>query len=159
MRCQQLTLRIDPQFAQLDEHQLNAVIKDLDIFSFQSSLVAAKPPYWSILIFSYDHDQQPAAASAPPPPVRPTPAEPEQTLTAAQEEVYAQLRAWRLARAKAEAVPQYVVAHNASLRAIAQQHLELTTIDALTQIKQFGQRKAARYGAELLDVIAHGYHN
>lgn len=143
MRCQHLTLRLDPQFAPADERQLNRVIKDVDVFSFQTTLVPGPSPYWSILIFSYD--QQPAEPAA---------AEPEPPLTPEQEQIYALLREWRAARAKADNAPPYIVAHNASLRAIARRRRELTAPDDLAQIAQFGRRKAGRYGAEIIALLA-----
>lgn len=155
MRCQQLTLRLDPQFAAADERRLNHTIKDVDIFSFQTALVPGPSPYWSILIFSYDPAEPAGPAAAPPrPTAEPRPAEPEPTLTPAQEQLYALLRDWRATRAKADGVPPYLVAHNASLRAIAQQHPAISVADDLARIPQLGRRKIERYGAELLALLA-----
>jgi ATP-dependent DNA helicase RecQ len=61
------------------------------------------------------------------------------------------LRAWRLARARAESVPPYVVASDRTLRDVAVQRPHDRA--ALEQCHGIGPAKAERYGAELLAVI------
>jgi DNA helicase-2/ATP-dependent DNA helicase PcrA len=63
----------------------------------------------------------------------------------------AALRAWRTARAKADEVPAYVVAHDATLLAIAD--ARPTTLAALSRVKGMGPTKLDRYGAEILAAL------
>lgn len=64
------------------------------------------------------------------------------------------LRAWRSAEAKAQAVPPYVIFHDATLREIAA--ARPADLDALGQVRGVGASKLGRYGAAVLGVIAGG---
>jgi ATP-dependent DNA helicase RecQ len=64
---------------------------------------------------------------------------------------YARLKAWRLAEARRQAVPAYVILHDATLAEIARR--EPRDLDALGEIPGIGARKLERYGAALLVVI------
>jgi len=64
---------------------------------------------------------------------------------------YARLKAWRLAEARRQAVPAYVILHDATLVEIARR--EPRDLDALGEIPGIGARKLERYGAALLVVI------
>ena len=60
------------------------------------------------------------------------------------------LRAWRSARAKADAVPAYVVAHDATLLAIAE--VRPASVAELRRVKGMGPAKLEKYGEEILAV-------
>jgi len=62
------------------------------------------------------------------------------------------LRLWRLAEAKGQGIPPYVILHDATLREIAA--IRPTTLDELGQIKGVGASKLERYGARVLGVLA-----
>jgi superfamily II DNA helicase RecQ len=64
----------------------------------------------------------------------------------------ADLRAWRSARARADDVPAYVVAHDALLAAIVEQRPG--SIAALRRVKGMGPAKLDRYGDEILAILA-----
>jgi len=64
---------------------------------------------------------------------------------------YARLKAWRLAEARRQAVPAYVILHDATLAEIARR--EPRDLDALGEIPGIGARKLERYGAALLEVL------
>jgi len=64
---------------------------------------------------------------------------------------YARLKAWRLAEARRQAVPAYVILHDATLVEIARR--EPRDLDALGEIPGIGARKLERYGAALLEVL------
>jgi DNA helicase-2/ATP-dependent DNA helicase PcrA len=61
------------------------------------------------------------------------------------------LRFWRTARAKADAVPAYVVAHDAMLEAIAD--VQPASLAALRRVKGMGPAKLEKYGPEILAVV------
>jgi len=65
--------------------------------------------------------------------------------------VFEALRAWRLARARTEAVPPYVVASDRTLRDVARQRPRDRA--DLERCHGIGPAKAERYGAELLAVL------
>ena len=62
------------------------------------------------------------------------------------------LQRWRRDRARADAVPAYVVAHDAMLVAIAD--ARPTSITALAHVKGIGPAKLERYGDEILAIVA-----
>jgi ATP-dependent DNA helicase RecQ len=70
----------------------------------------------------------------------------------AQEGVFAALRVWRAAVAKAQSVPPYVIFHDSVLRDIAA--VRPATLEELGQIKGVGASKQQRYGVEVLRVLA-----
>ena len=59
------------------------------------------------------------------------------------------LRAWRSQRARSDAVPAYVVAHDSMLAAIAE--ARPASLAALRRIKGMGPAKLERYGDEILE--------
>ncbi len=62
------------------------------------------------------------------------------------------LRAWRAERARVAGVPAYVVAHDATLAAIA--GTKPTSMAALAAVKGMGPARLERYGPEILAVLA-----
>ena len=64
----------------------------------------------------------------------------------------AALRTWRTGRARADAVPAFVVAHDSTLASIAEAHPE--TLAALRRVRGMGPAKLEKYGPEILTVIA-----
>jgi superfamily II DNA helicase RecQ len=62
------------------------------------------------------------------------------------------LRAWRTARARDDAVPPYVIAHDATLAAIAEARPR--TLAALRRVHGMGPARLERYGDEILEIVA-----
>jgi len=63
----------------------------------------------------------------------------------------AQLKAWRLAQARAQGVPAYVILHDATLAEIARR--QPADIDALAGIGGIGAKKLERYGEALVTLV------
>jgi RecQ family ATP-dependent DNA helicase len=84
--------------------------------------------------------------SAPPPEIRTGDA------AAVDEQLVGRLRSWRLERSQEDAVPAYVVLHDATLRELAS--LRPQTREELAGVKGFGPVKLERYGDDLLAVLA-----
>jgi superfamily II DNA helicase RecQ len=147
MYCRHVTLRLDPQFAAADEAYLNQLLAHAPRLTWQAAFVTGPEPYWSILVAM--PEPQPAAASFTPAPGD------DEPLTEEQSAVYERLRTWRYERAQADKVPVYLVAHNASLQSIARHAARILNSADLAQVKQFGQRRAAKYGAEIM-LLLHG---
>jgi DNA helicase-2/ATP-dependent DNA helicase PcrA len=68
------------------------------------------------------------------------------------EPLMAALRAWRTARARADSVPPYVVAHDALLAAIVEGRP--ATVAALRRVKGMGPARLDRYGEEILAIVS-----
>ena len=65
--------------------------------------------------------------------------------------LYEALRLWRLAEARGQSIPPYVIFHDSVLRDIAARCPE--TLEALGQIKGVGASKLERYGRRVLGVL------
>jgi ATP-dependent DNA helicase RecQ len=76
------------------------------------------------------------------------------TLDADAQVRFAALKAWRAEIARAHNLPAYVVFHDATLAAMAQQ--QPATLDALGTINGVGAKKLEAYGREILRVLASG---
>ena len=68
--------------------------------------------------------------------------------------VFESLRAWRTQRARADAVPPYVIVTNAQLARIVSERP--TSLTALKEIPGLGQSRLERFGKEILGVLADG---
>ena len=68
------------------------------------------------------------------------------------ESLFERLRVWRSTRARDDAVPAYVVLHDATLRELATAQPRSTR--DLAAVKGFGPAKLERYGADVLAVIS-----
>jgi ATP-dependent DNA helicase RecQ len=71
--------------------------------------------------------------------------------TVADPSLYEALRLWRLAEARAQSIPPYVIFHDSVLRDIAA--MRPATLDELAQIKGVGASKLERYGRLVLGVL------
>jgi ATP-dependent DNA helicase RecQ len=73
-------------------------------------------------------------------------------LTAGQEKNYAALRNWRNEQASQTGLAPYMIAHNDSLMQIA--ILQVKNKEDLLQIKGFGEKRAEKYGDEILKILS-----
>jgi ATP-dependent DNA helicase RecQ len=67
---------------------------------------------------------------------------------------FERLRAWRAGAAREQGVPAYVIFHDATLRQIAA--APPATLAGLAAVSGVGETKLARYGQQILDVLAEG---
>jgi ATP-dependent DNA helicase RecQ len=65
------------------------------------------------------------------------------------------LQIWRRERAKRDAVPAYVIAHDSTLATIAAE--QPSSPAALRRIKGMGPLKVDSYGAEILEIVGRGF--
>lgn len=77
---------------------------------------------------------------------------PEPPKPVADDALLSKLKLWRLARASAEGVPPYVIAHNTHLEEIATH--KPTTKQQLQGLKGFGPRKVENYGDDIMRVVS-----
>jgi ATP-dependent DNA helicase RecQ len=74
------------------------------------------------------------------------------TESADEQALFEELRALRLRLARERGVPPYVIFHDATLRELA--HARPTSAIQLLDVPGIGERKAAVYGAAVLEAIA-----
>ena len=73
-------------------------------------------------------------------------------LPAAAAALFEQLRGWRAAAAREQGVPAYVIFHDATLRQIAAE--APATLAELATVGGVGEAKLAKYGPQILDLVA-----
>ncbi|HEX3860532.1 MAG TPA: DNA helicase RecQ [Stellaceae bacterium] len=78
----------------------------------------------------------------------------DMALDPAAQSLWDALRAWRLAEARRQELPPYVIFHDATLIEVARRRPP--TLDALADIPGIGRSKLDRYGAAVLTVTARG---
>ena len=76
------------------------------------------------------------------------------TLSVAENALLDRLKAWRLAEARAQAVPAFVILHDRTLAEIARQRPH--GIEAIAGIAGIGAKKLERYGPALVELVASG---
>lgn len=76
----------------------------------------------------------------------------EGTLGPDERPVFEALRKWRLAVAKANSLPPYVIAHDKTLRAIVRARPR--SRDQLAGVPGVGRTRAERYGDQIIDIVA-----
>ena len=79
-------------------------------------------------------------------------ANPATDLSPAATALFERLRAWRAATAKEQAVPAYVIFHDSTLREIATGCP--ATLADLARISGVGENKLAKYGQQILEILA-----
>src|SRR6185437_5813422 len=72
--------------------------------------------------------------------------------TSGQDALREKLRAWRRDLAKQQAVPAYVILHDATLDALCRQMPR--DLGELLEVPGIGERKAERFGTRILELIA-----
>jgi len=77
---------------------------------------------------------------------------PAHELDPGERALFEKLRAWRRVRAEADGVPVYVVMTNRHLADVAR--AVPRSLEALRKISGIGEGKSARYGREVLEVVA-----
>jgi len=87
---------------------------------------------------------------AKPPAAGPRRAKPP-AATGSDDPLMVALRAWRTERARADAMPPYVIAHDSTLAAIAERRP--TSLSELARVPGIGPAKLEKYGAEILAAL------
>jgi RecQ family ATP-dependent DNA helicase len=96
--------------------------------------------------------KSPAAGRPAKPPQGPVQGQVEEKLSAADEQLADQLRAWRTGEAKRLGVPAYIVLHNQALAAVAQ--ARPATPRQLLSVKGMGDAKVEKFGEAILRICA-----
>lgn len=171
MKCKTLKIHLQDDAGNLAEVKLNKFLENLNVSQVFASIVNNE--FWSVLVF-YDDDIRAVKTSAPPqkqasaavdfdesfapktiaakpPKAEAAPPEPL-VLTADEEKIYAVLREWRNEKAGLDGLPPYMIAHNDSLMTMAK--INPKTLAELIEIKGFGEKRAQKYGDELLQILA-----
>jgi len=148
MKCKTFKIHLQEETGNLAEVKLNKFLEDLNVTQVFASVVSDE--YWSVPVFYDDNFSAPKASAAKFAKSEVASVEPI-ILTADEEKIYAALREWRNEQAARDGLPPYMIAHNDSLMTMAK--IKPKSREELVQIKGFGEKRAEKYGEELLQII------
>lgn len=137
-----LTVPFDAERGSFNEDVITAHVDGREVLSMVPHFFQHEgKPYWTLLVESRALGTRVDGARQAPKPA----------LSPAEEATKSRLHAWRRQRADADGVPPYVVFTNAQASEIARRAPD--SLAALREVHGIGERKAARYGAEILEVV------
>jgi superfamily II DNA helicase RecQ len=174
MKAKIFKIHLADETRDFEELKVNKFLES--VFVRQSFASVVNDEYWSILVF-YEETaaafQSETAVAAPPPihqiqtlppeiPISPktppvksaeaeSPVSEPLVLTPAQENKFNALKQWRNERAAADGLPPYMIAPNDALMSIAA--AEINAPEDLLAVKGFGEKRAQKYGEEILRVL------
>jgi ATP-dependent DNA helicase RecQ len=175
MKCKTFKIHLQDETGNFDEMKFNKFLENVSLSQVFASVVNNE--FWSIVVFyeesatmqsfaetqnfakekQFPERSQPTESFQPAKTFIEKPAKAETVppvpivLTADQEKSYAALRSWRNEQASQTGLAPYMIAHNDSLMQIA--ILEIKNKEDLLQIKGFGEKRAEKYGDEILRVL------
>lgn len=178
MKCKTFKIHLLEEAGNLEETKFNDFLESVTLSQIFASVVGSE--FWSIVVFyeegaavsqssarenrfaesgagrfpqiSRIEDFQPVKTTLEKPSkIESVPVEPI-VLTAEQEKRYLALRNWRNDQASQNGLAPYMIAHNDSLMQIA--IVQVKSKEDLLQIKGFGEKRAEKYGDEILTVLS-----
>jgi ATP-dependent DNA helicase RecQ len=176
MKCKTFKIHLQDDTGNFDEMKFNKFLENVTVSQTFASVVNNE--FWSIVVFYEEgettvqsfsktqsvakvrnfperiqtEDYQPVKSLTEKPPKAESVAPEPVVLTAEQEKSYAALRNWRNEQASQTGLAPYMIAHNDSLMQIA--ILQVKSKEDLLQIKGFGEKRAEKYGDEILRVLS-----
>lgn len=167
MKCKSFKIQLQEDAGNLAEVKLNKFLENLNVSRVFASIVNNE--FWSVMVFYGDdvsavaqtlaQKQENAATNieenlAPKTASKKAVSAPEEPicLSAKEEEIFAALREWRNELAARDGLPPYMIAHNDSLKAMAK--FKPKSFEELVNIKGFGEKRAQKYGDELIELLA-----
>jgi ATP-dependent DNA helicase RecQ len=175
MKCKTFKIHLQDETGNFDEMKFNKFLENVTLLQTFASVINNE--FWSIVVFYEEgetttqsfpktqsfakvrnfperiqtEDYQPVKTSAEKPAKAQNVAPEPIVLTAEQEKSYAALRNWRNEQASQTGLAPYMIAHNDSLMQIA--IMQVKNKEDLLQIKGFGEKRAEKYGDDILRVL------
>jgi superfamily II DNA helicase RecQ len=166
MKSKIFKIHLADETRNFEELKLNKFLES--VFVRQTFAAVVNHEYWSIIVFYEDSaplQTENVIVSLPAPQTRTTapvpatikPPETEKptpeplTLTPEREDIFNALKQWRNERANQDGLPPYMIAPNDSLMHLAA--ADIQTEADLIGIKGFGEKRAQKYGAEILEIL------
>jgi len=176
VKCKTFKIHLQDETGNLDEIKFNKFLENIVLSQVFASVVNNK--FWSIVIFyeesatvrsfaktqNFAKERQFPETSQQVENFQPVKTLTEKSakaetvlsepiiLTAGQEKNYAALRNWRNEQASQTGLAPYMIAHNDSFMQIA--ILQVKNKEDLLQIKGFGEKRAEKYGDEILKILS-----
>ncbi len=169
MKCKTFKIQLQEDAGNLAEIKLNKFLENLNVSQVFASVV--NDEFWSVMVFyddvsaavktpaqkqenaatNIEENSAPKAAGTKSAKAPSAPEDPI-CLSAKEEEIFAALREWRNELAARDGLPPYMIAHNDSLKAMAK--FKPKSFEELVNIKGFGEKRAQKYGDELIELLA-----
>ena len=140
MQIKALHIRLSKEHFQADQDALNEFLSTVAVKKTATQFVTGQPQsYWSILVFYEDQK-----------PEKPDQIE-EKDLTEEEKVVFETLKLWSQHKAEELQVLNFLVCHNSELMRLARD--KPRSLEELSRIRGFGDRKIARFGEEIIAVL------
>ncbi len=143
MKLKTFHIRLSKEHIFSDENKINEFLTGKQVINTFASLVNVdKLNFWSVVVTYTEQTEtkiEKLSYSS------------ETELTEKEQEIYDNLKKWRVDKAAVENVPTYVVAHDKELITIAKQNIE--KLDDFKNIKGFGKKKIDKYGDDIIALL------
>ena len=151
MHLRIFTLRFSPATGGFDDGPIRSFMTDKEVLSVREHFFSANgDAYWAVMLIY----KQPALDADVAPTKPDSEAEKQDyrsVLTDESMPLFNLLREWRNERAKADAIPPYVICNNRRLAEIALK--APTSLNELSTVEGIGAAKLKKYGKDMLAVI------
>lgn len=153
MKIKVFKIRLDDAFRESDEARVNAFLENVEMKKSASTLVTAPENFWSLIVHYKEKETNQTAE----PTLKPAAEESSEKLSEAdltQNEIYIldNLKSWRTMKAEEENIPAYMVLWDQHLMEVAK--AKPRTKDELLEVKGFSEKRAAKYGDEILTILS-----
>lgn len=162
MKCKVFKINLNEETGNFEEAKFNKFLESVKVNQTFASVINNE--FWSILVF-YDETEISAAfqseASMPVQTVKHTASKADESVKPTQEQViltpeqelrFNNLKQWRNERAAQDGLPPYMIAQNDSLMQIAVSNVK--TPEDLISIKGFGEKRAQKYGEQIIQILS-----
>jgi superfamily II DNA helicase RecQ len=160
MKCRTFKIKLSGEENHFAETEFNKFLASAVIKKSFAEIVGGE--YWSILVFYEETDSSVqdnifpqtsviSSSQISKSQIEKSVSEPV-ILSPGQEVKFTALKNWRNERAASDGVPPYLIAQNDSLMQIAADRIE--TLADLMNIKGFGEKRAQKYGEEILRILS-----
>ncbi len=146
MKLKLFTFRFAENSGGFSDEAMQEFLADKEVIEFsQHFFVHDRTPYLTVVLAyrSQADDERRRPSRGP---------DPRLELDDVERQAFDALKEWRAARAKMEGIPPYLIATNKHLAKMIR--LKASSRPALSGIEGIGEGKAAKYGDEILQVLA-----
>ncbi len=153
MKVKTFHIRLSKEHLANDENAMNDFLSDKQTINTFADLVKTeKINYWSIVVaFTEKANTHKVEESSNETLNEKVPSFSDSELSESELFIYNKLKDWRSEQAKNEGVSHFLIAHNRELIDIAKQNIR--NITDLKHIKGFGEKKIAKYGISLMELL------
>ncbi|HLO74272.1 MAG TPA: HRDC domain-containing protein [Flavobacterium sp.] len=142
MQVRVFSIRLDNEFLEYDQQQLNAFLSSVTFKKSSTQFVESEEAHWSVIVYYESEEQE-----------KPERLERKsyEDLNPKDRQVYNYLRQWRIEKAEQLKIKNFMICHNSELIDLAM--YKPSNLDELQQIKGFGKQKSERFGEDILSIL------